>query len=246
MSAPAAFVAAVALAIVGYVAYRGLGALTGDVETTAAANAERIDRVQRALGIDVERAVQTSWLATGVTGDLLAWFYTFGYWPSIAAAIVATAVYDRRVLRRLAAAFALSGAVGLVVITVFPLAPPRLVGGADDHVARSDLLSALAHPSAVFNPYAAMPSFHVAWTVLAALAGSQFVRAHRLAGAAMWSVPATMSIAVVTTGNHWVLDVAAGAVLAAGAWWGAPHLLGVLRRNIRTTPTPRMRDPRAG
>jgi membrane-associated phospholipid phosphatase len=245
MSAPAAFVAAVVLAIVGYFAYRGVGALTGDVETAAVANADRIVRLQRAAGIDVERAVQASWLATGVTGDLLAWFYTFGYWPGVAAALVATAVYDRGVLCRLATAFALSGAVGLVVITVFPLAPPRLVGGADDHVARSELLSALAHPSAVFNPYAAMPSFHVAWTVLAALALVRLVR-RRPAVAVVWCLPITMSIAVVTTGNHWVLDVAAGAALAAGAWWAAPHVLDVLRRNIRSAPSPRMRGPRAG
>ncbi len=245
MSAPAAFVAAVLLATAGYVAYRGLGALTGDVETAAVANADRIDRLQQALGIDVERAVQASWLATGITGDLLAWFYTFGYWPSVAVALVATAVNDRGVLRRLAAAFALSGAVGLVVITVFPLAPPRLVGGADDHVARSDLLSALAHPSAVFNPYAAMPSFHVAWTVLAALAVVRVVRGRR-AAVAVWCVPITMSVAVVTTGNHWVLDVVAGVALAAGAWWGAPPVLRVLRRNIRSARPPRMRGRRAG
>jgi membrane-associated phospholipid phosphatase len=245
MSATAAAVVAVLLAAAGYLAYRGLGALTGDVETAAVANADRIDRFQQALGIDIERPVQASWLATGITGDLLTWYYAFGYWPSIAIAFVATAYHDRAVLRRLAVAFAVSGAVGLVVISAFPLAPPRLVGGADDHVARSEVLSALAHPSAVFNPYAAMPSFHVAWTVLAALAVVRLVRERR-AAVAVWCVPITMSVAVVTTGNHWVLDVVAGAALAAGAWWVAPHVLGVLRRNIRSARTPRMPGSRPG
>jgi membrane-associated phospholipid phosphatase len=239
MSVPAAVAAAVLLSVGGYAAYRGLGALTGDVTSTAVANAERVDRLQRTIGIDLEGALQASWLATGFTGAALTWFYTFGYWPSIVGGLVVAAARDRAVLQRLAASLALSGAVGLVVIIAFPLAPPRLAGGADDHVARSELLSALAHPSAVFNPYAAMPSFHVAWTVLAALACARVVRGPGFV-AAVWCVPATMSIAVVTTGNHWVLDVVAGATLAATAWWAAPHVLAVLRRNIRR------RSPAAG
>jgi membrane-associated phospholipid phosphatase len=239
MSATGAGVAAVLIVASGYLVYRGFGALTGDVEAVAVANAERIDRLQRALGIDVERSVQDSWLAQGTTGALLTWFYAVGYWPSIVVALVASAVLDRAVLRRFGVALALSGAVGLVVITAFPLAPPRLVGGADDHVARSEFLSTLAHPSAVFNPYAAMPSFHVAWTLLAALAAARLVRDRRFAAIAVWCLPVSMSIAVVTTGNHWVLDIVAGAVLAAVAWWAAPVVLDVLHRNIRG-PTPAM------
>jgi hypothetical protein len=60
----------------------------------------------------------------------------------------------------------ISGALGLVVLAAFPVAPPRFLAGFTDTVrlARQDHL---AHPSAITNQHAAMPSFHVGWTVLA-------------------------------------------------------------------------------
>jgi hypothetical protein len=235
---PAPAVAAVLIVASGYLVYRGFGALTGDVEALAVANAERIDRLQRALGIDVERPVQDSWLAQGTTGALLTWFYAVGYWPSIVVALVASAVLDRAVLRRFGVALALSGAVGLVVITAFPLAPPRLVGGADDHVARSEFLSTLAHPSAVFNPYAAMPSFHVAWTLLAALAAARLVRERRPRCRRV--VPPRVD---VDRGRHDREPLGPRHRCGGGArrrcLVGAPVVLDVLHRNIRG-PTPAM------
>jgi membrane-associated phospholipid phosphatase len=189
----------------------------GAVRSAAEANAHALVAVQRALGIDVERAVQRSAVGRGVAGDALVLVYGLGYWPSIAAALSIAAVRDRRGLVRLVWAIAASGLVGLVVLTVFPVAPPRLIGALDDQLSSSSL-GPVAHPSGWFNPYAAMPSFHVCWTALAAFGARGCV------GSAAWLVPSLMSLAVVTTGNHWVLDVVAGWALAGAAWWAAPRL----------------------
>lgn len=100
------------------------------------------------------------------------------------------------------------------------------MGTLDDQLSASSL-GVLAHPSGWFNPYAAMPSFHVCWTVIAAFGARQVV------GRSAFLVPVTMSVAVVSTGNHWVLDVAAGWASAALAWQVAPHVHGAARDGLR-------------
>ena len=62
------------------------------------------------------------------------------------------------------------------------------------------------------NQYAAMPSLHVGWDLLAGIA--IFCAAtHWALRAAACLMPALMAWAVVATGNHYLLDVAAGTAL---------------------------------
>ena len=73
-----------------------------------------------------------------------------------------------------------------------------------------------------YNPYAAMPSMHVGWSLIVAAGAFRAVRSPWLRGAAV-AHPLLMTAATVATGNHYVLDCAAGAaiglvaVLAAGS-----------------------------
>ncbi len=231
---PLTVMAVAAVLVTAFLAlYWGAAPFAGDIAQRGAVNAGTLARLERAAGFDVQ-AVQQSALAQGWSGRLLAWWYTVGYWPVVVGALAMAAVFDREAWWRVVSALALSGGVGVVVMTLFPVSPPRLVGVAADQVGRSELLGALAHPSGLFNPHAAMPSFHVAWTVLAVLSVAPMAR--RWAGpagvAALWALPAVMSVAVVTTGNHWVLDVVAGATLAGLAWWSAPYNVRLIQRSM--------------
>ena len=199
--------------VVGVLAYAGLPPFAGDTAIRAADNARAVLAVEQALGLDVERAAQSSPLGRGVVGSALAVVYAVVYWPFVVAALALTAWRDRPSFRLTRNAIAISGALGLVVIAAFPVAPPRLLDGYDDHVERLVVLQSIAHPDGLFNPYAAMPSFHVGWMVVAALGLRGMV-----GPVWRWTPPAVMAVAVVTTGNHFVLDVIAGVVLAAGAW----------------------------
>lgn len=63
------------------------------------------------------------------------------------------------------------------------------------------------------NPLAAMPSLHFATSVMAArILG----RTGRVAGALGWSYAATLGVALVYLGEHYVVDLVAGAALAEG------------------------------
>jgi hypothetical protein len=77
------------------------------------------------------------------------------------------------------------------------------------------------------NPLAAMPSLHFATSVTAAhvLSGTG-----RVAGALGWSYVATLGLALVYLGEHYVVDLAAGLALAEGIRVAAPPLTPFARR----------------
>lgn len=206
--------AIVAALVAGVLAYRGIVSLDGGIEQRARANAFALLDLERRLGIAVEADLQRSWLGQGLTGAVLTAAYGLLYWPFLLSAAVVTFWRHRPSFRLFRNAIAISGAIGLVIIVAFPVAPPRLLPGFDDHMAAAPVIGSLAHPSGFFNPYAAMPSFHVGWVLVGALAlGPLAPRSWRVLP------PVVMSIAVLTTGNHYVVDVVAGLALGSLAWW---------------------------
>jgi membrane-associated phospholipid phosphatase len=69
------------------------------------------------------------------------------------------------------------------------------------------------------NPWAAMPSLHLATSVTAAISLAETGRA---AGAAGWAYALTLGFALVYLGEHYVTDLAAGAALVAAVRRGEP------------------------
>jgi membrane-associated phospholipid phosphatase len=82
-----------------------------------------------------------------------------------------------------------------------------------DTVTRSSDSYRVLQPPAFVNQYAAMPSLHAGWDLLVGIAIVT-------AAATVWLrviglvLPISMMLAVVATGNHFVLDVVAGVALA--------------------------------
>jgi hypothetical protein len=143
--------------------------------------------------------------------------------------------YRRKYFRFLRNAVICVNALALVVYENFPVAPPRMTTGLvfnHHHFAFVDTLFGIANSGKVvgtqvgYNEFSAMPSVHVAWALvvgitLAVLARPLLVKV--LAG----MYPIVMVVAVVVTGNHFLLDAVAAvgivivAVLAAASfeWW---------------------------
>jgi membrane-associated phospholipid phosphatase len=126
----------------------------------------------------------------------------------------------------------LANVIGLVGYVLLPTAPPRMfpdVGFVDTLA----VFSSLNHNSAVVeftaNPYAAMPSLHAADALIVGVAMALIVR--RLPFKLLWLAwPVWVSFAVMATGNHFWLDIAAGVLVAAVA--GAVVLQRPLRRRL--------------
>ena len=202
------------LLIAGVLAYFGVRGLTEGSAGRALQHARWLIDVERLLGIHWEPALQRLIDGHERTIMLANWVYIWGHWPLIG--IVGFWLYFRRpatyVLVR--NAMFISGAIGLVIFVTFPLAPPRLTDlPMVDTVAAYSSSYRVLQPPAFVNQYAAMPSLHFGWDLLAGLAliRQAPTRAGRLFGLLM---PVAMGCAVVLTANHYLLDVIAGGVVA--------------------------------
>lgn len=202
------------LVAAGFLVYFGVRAATQGSHAEAAANARTLIGAERSLGIYWEPSIQSvltghHWLVT-----LANWVYIWGHWPLIAAVAAWLFVRQPEAFRRARTAFFVSGAVGMVFFVLFPAAPPRLAD-ADfiDTVSRYSHAYRALQPPSLVNRYAAFPSLHFGWDLLIGIA--LVSNARSIAGRALGvAMPVAMAIAVVLTANHWVIDVAAGAVIA--------------------------------
>lgn len=201
----------VAAAIACYLAVR---AYTLDRTGDAVSNARDLLALERHLGVDWEHRIQDATLSVPGLGTFFTQFYIWGYFPTLIAVTIWLYVRHREPYRTLRNALLTSGIVGLVSYAFYPCAPPWIGGvGFTDTVTEGPFLS-VARPSGVTNHLGAFPSFHVGWVILVAVVVFSTTRS-RVVRLLCVLHPAAMSYAVVSTGNHWVLDIPAGAVLAA-------------------------------
>lgn len=189
----------------------------------AVANAHDLLALQQRLGLDWEHAAQDAADQVPGLSTFLSWFYVLGYFPLLIGVLLWLYAHRPTAYAVLRNALLVSGAVGMLGYAFYPLAPPRLTDlGYADPVA-SGALDAAARPVGIANEIGAMPSFHVGWLMLAAIALVPVVT-HLLVRIVAVAVPLVMGVAVVATGNHWVLDIPAGVAVALVGLWVARRL----------------------
>ncbi len=214
----------VALAVLAALVYFGVRNVTVGSRAVAFLNAGRIQRFERDLHIAWEQALQAPVAPHVALVTFFNWVYVWGHWPVIIVASVLLYRYRRDRFRLLRNAMFVSGAIGFLFFGFFPVAPPRL---ADPEILDFVTLHSEAYrglqPPGLTNQYAAFPSLHFGWNLLVGIAvwgatTNPYLRFLAVAG------PAAMATAVVVTGNHYVIDVFAGFVLAIVGWLVARRL----------------------
>jgi membrane-associated phospholipid phosphatase len=216
-----------------YVAYQVARGAADRSVTDAFHNGEWILRQQQALGALFEPAVQR--FVDGSSVLVLLTSYT--YWLSQFAVVGATLLWIYFKHQERFAGFRnwliVANLVGLVGYILVPTAPPRMFPewGFVDTLGQ---FSSINHDSGLIsfasNPYAAMPSLHSMDALIVGIVMFGVVRSKP--AKALWLAwPAWVGFAVISTGNHYWLDVVAGFVLALVTGW-------VLRR-VHTLRTQR-------
>lgn len=201
-----------ALFAAAYLTYFGVRALTQGAVPRAVANAVGVMHLERILGIDVEDSVQAVVAGSRTLVDAANALYIWGHWPLLIAGGIALFHHAPAHYYRLRNVCLLSGALGLVVFALFPVAPPRLApSGLVDTITLHARAYRTALPAALVNEYAAMPSFHAGWNLILGVELFRSTR-NRAVRALAVAMPAAMAFAVVATANHYVLDVVAGAL----------------------------------
>lgn len=213
-----------ALLAVVLLAFLRLHAAAGHDISAAEIHATTLQTIERALGVDVELAVN-GWLAGQPVLITVAVLVYRSYYLAVLGVLVW--VYVRHadvylVVRRTLVAMLV---LILPVYWAFPLSPPRFaLPGVVDIVAENDLVD--GHRA---TGYTAMPSNHVALSAWCAYAVWLALRpAHPRLALLAWLFPLLMTAVVLTTGNHFVLDVVGSAVLL-GASIGVAALWGRLK-----------------
>jgi hypothetical protein len=232
--------AAVAVAML---AYFGLRVVVEGDRPTAVRNAERLLDLEATIGIDVERDVQGWVLGHDALRTVVSAAYVWLHWPLLVVAMTYLALRAPAVMARLRDALIASAAIGVVLFALVPMAPPRFMPGFVGTVSDDARRHYLPYPLDWTNQVAAFPSYHVGWTLITCVAVASVVR-NWSARFAVLTPAAAVAVAVVGTGNHYVLDSVAGALLAVAAWWargrvGRRHrsgLGGVGQRQDRDRP----------
>lgn len=213
----------VVLVVAAYHAYRFVRTLTEGNTDVAFRNSRDLLRLEELTGLDIERGIQSVVLRSDMLIDLFNRIYVFCFWPFVSGTLIALFVFKRPLYRHYRNALFISGGIGLVVFGLVPVAPPRMLDGFVDTVHQFTDATSLARPGNFTNQYAAMPSFHVGWLVLAGAAAMPVVRSKVLRP--LFFLPAAvMTVTVMATANHYLVDAIAGAAVALFGLWAAHHL----------------------
>jgi len=199
----------------GYAAYALVRLAIHSGRHSAFGHAAQLWQAERHVHLTVEPFLNHLTAAHPVLAGAAGYYYGLPHF--LVTPLVLAWLYLRRpaAFGRLRSALVLATAAANIVFWAWPAAPPRLsVRGMTDILVTSDILGA-AHPhgaTSLVNLYAAMPSLHVAWAAWCAVA---IVIATRSRWRHLvWFYPATTTLVVLASANHFLLDAAGGLAVA--------------------------------
>ncbi len=224
------------LAALGFLCYFIVRGGVVDDAGAALDHARWIIDAQQTLGVFVEPAVNQWVLESAWRVRFVNFVYFWLDFPLIVGIAVVLFIRARRHYTVLRDALLISGGFALVMYWTFPVAPPRYLPewGFVDTLAEFDNLSYQAQSMRPFvNPFAAVPSLHVGWSLILAIVIFDATRAS-WARAAILAVLGAQIVSVVGTANHFMFDAVVGALVSlaglAFALWlqrgGYPRLRG--------------------
>jgi hypothetical protein len=201
-----------------YWLYSVMRSASPDRISLATANANLVESIQHALGIDVELGLNGLFVRNAWLADAASLWYQITHMVVTAGVLLWLWWRRRSSYGTMRTSLAVLMVSGLATYWVFPLSPPRfaLHGAVDTMTVNPVLFAGQESVTGLANLYAAMPSLHVGWAVWCALAIVMTTRSRWWYLA--WLYPLTTTFVVIGTANHYLLDAAAGTVYAMGAY----------------------------
>jgi PAP2 superfamily len=203
------------------------GLAEGDANA-AFAHARDVITLEQKLHLFVEPSIQAWASGSHVLMVLASWLYVNAQTTITLSALLYLYLRRNSSFYFVRNMFMIAMAIALVGYIVFPTAPPRFMPeyGFIDTV--SDLTGVhVSHTSglmtALVNPYAAVPSVHVAFALmvgwpLAKLSKHSVVRI-------LWLIyPFLIVFVIIATANHFIFDALLGALTAGASAYGARWL----------------------
>lgn len=217
-----------ALADVCYETVRGIAEGKASV---AFANAAILIDIEKATGTYFEPHLQGALMSQQWVIDFANFAYMNSHFVLTTAVLAWLYLFRNSAFYFVRNMFLVAMGLALIGYVAFPTAPPRLLpeeGFVDTITAFSQVNHDSALVQIFVNPYAAVPSMHVAFALLIAVPTLQVVRSRPIK--VLWALyPLLVCAVVVITANHFWLDAAAGAAVAAASGLIAHRVLGRAR-----------------
>jgi membrane-associated phospholipid phosphatase len=197
----------------------------------AFSNARSIVDIEQGMGLFFEKGFQSWLLGERLLVDFTNFMYVNSHFLMTTAFLVWLYLRHNRHFYFVRNMFMVAMGLALIGYVAFPTAPPRFfpeLGFVDTIAYYADVRHDSAFVALFFNPYAAVPSMHVAFALM--IAGAAIAVTRRPLVKVLWALyPPLVTAVVIGTGNHWWLDGAAGALVALVAVLAAWLVLSRLR-----------------
>ncbi len=189
-------------------------------EAVAQANAQVIINAEKSLHLYVEPFIQGKASHLHELVVFMDWFYANVHLSATILVLVWIYLYRHEAFAFFRNLFLTMNALAMVVFALLPVAPPRLVptsGVVDTLYLYSTNNYHTGVMSFVTNQYAALPSLHIGYALFLSLA-VWLLTTNRAARVLAAVYPVLVLAAIIITGNHYVLDAAAGVLVLAIAF----------------------------
>lgn len=207
-------------------------------------NAHHLLADERWLHLPQEQSLQALVLALPDLTRIANGYYAFVHFPLTIGVLVWLWLYRPAHYLWARRSLAAATGAGLVIMTLLPTAPPRMLTGygfVDTGLAFGQSVYGAVGSDKLANQFAALPSLHVGWALLVAVV---CIHASRNRWRWLWVAhPVVTLFVVVATGNHYWIDaivgialVTASLVLTRGALRPKPVVPGPVVVPVQATP----------
>lgn len=205
-----------------YYAYRLVRGFVDGQASLAFENARTLVDAERALGLFFEPGLQAwakgeEWLLTFAN-----WMYVNSHFAITTTFLIWLYIARNHAFYYVRNMFMVAMSLALVGYITYPTAPPRFMPewGFSDTVASFVGETAAENANVLYNPYAAVPSMHVAFALMIAIPAIILVK-HQLTKLLWGAYPVVVTFVVMVTANHFWLDAVLGAIVAAMSAYAA-------------------------
>ena len=215
---------------IAYWGYQLVRGIADGRDAVALANGVHVMQLERSLGAFFEPGFQQAFLPHQWVIEIANWMYFNSHFVITISFLAWLYLFRNENFNFVRNMFLVAMGLALIGYALFPTAPPRMfptAGFTDTIDAFTDMNQDSSFNSILVNPYAAVPSMHIAFSLIIAVSAMSLVRS--IWARAVWSAYPLMVYFVITvTANHYWFDAAAGAAVACLAAVSA-HQLARLR-----------------
>ena len=203
------------LFVVAELCYEAVRGVADGQRMTAIANGEHVISFEKSIHAFFEPSLQAAFISHRWTIDFANFMYMNSHFVVTTAFLVWLYIFRNQNFYFVRNMFMVAMGLAVVGYALLPTAPPRMFDEFTDTITQ---YAQVNHDSGLIslfiNPYAAIPSMHVAFSTMIGVTGV-LISKHRITKFVWAAYPIVVFWVVVVTANHFWVDGAFGLLVAA-------------------------------